>query len=54
MEVLFSDQAESFVFVHSWEKENAPMSLGIDVESMLRCQIKHFYFPVIYDSNSPN
>lgn len=53
--VSFPDQAESFeVFVRLREKENAPMSLGIDVESMLSYQIKQSYFPVIYDYNSPN
>lgn len=53
--VLFPDHPESFeVFVHSREKENAPLSLGSDVESVLSCQIKHSYFPVIHDYNSPN
>lgn len=54
-EIIFPDRAESFeVFVRLREKENAPMSLGIDVESKLSCQINHSYFPVICDYNSPN
>lgn len=36
------------------KRKIAPMSLGIDVESKLSCQINHSYFPVICDYNSPN